>query len=489
MENKQTRSIQEFKIACILDEFSYNCLKYECNLLPIEPANWQQVFEQEAPDLFFCESAWSGVDSVRRPWKGQVYGSCRFPKENRTALLGILAYCKKKCIPTVFWNKEDPSYYTDKVHNFVDTAIKFDHIFTTAEECVDKYKEEYGHLSVHTLMFAAQPKMFNPIEKYIRTDEVIFAGSWYTYHRERCIEMEQIFDSIIASGKLLKIYNRYSGDTDSNHIFPEKYASYIFPALRYESLDQAYKGSRYALNITTVTESNTMFSRRIFELMASNTLVITNASKGIKKWFQDNVVYTDGSLAIENIEEKCTRNLYEVLENHTYTKRLEEILDKIHMSYNKKLEKIAIYYIINNEKDMEAAVRNYEMIGYPYKMCIWLVSEKIPDVRIQQIVEVSRGKRTIIALSYIKRYGKMIENDADYFIIAHEDCDIEMLIKGKVHYTYLSEDVAIAKGKCKYTVSEVDGIENQLFQASQQKSMLEKMIIQQEVIKHKVYYI
>ena len=47
------------------------------------------------------------------------------------------------------------------------------------------------------------------------------------------------------------------------------------------------------LNINTVTDSDTMFARRVFELMSSNTLVISNYSE---EWncFGDNIILPMG---------------------------------------------------------------------------------------------------------------------------------------------------------------------------------------------------
>ncbi len=153
------RRAKDLKVALIADEFTYNCFKFEFTPIIFDPQNWRERFEADRPDLFLCESAWSGVDSVTRPWKGRIYASSNFARENRTELLEILAWCNRENIPTVFWNKEDPTHFDDKIHNFIDTAVQFDHIFTTDVTCVPRYEEEYNHPSVHCLPFAAQPKL------------------------------------------------------------------------------------------------------------------------------------------------------------------------------------------------------------------------------------------------------------------------------------------------------------------------------------------
>ncbi|MFI3209877.1 MAG: hypothetical protein R3Y64_02295, partial [Peptostreptococcaceae bacterium] len=486
---RNKKRVKELKIACILDEFSYNCFEEECILLNLEPSNWKDIFDKEKPDLFLCESAWSGLDSKLRPWKGQVYSSINFSKENRLALLSILDYCKDNDIPTVFWNKEDPSHYHDKVHNFVDTAIKFDHIFTTAKECVDMYKNEYNHKSVNYLMFATQPNKFNPIEKYDRTEDVIFAGSWYSYHEDRCIEMENIFDNIIKSGKNLKIYNRYHNDPDPNHIFPKKYEKYLLPSLSYEELEKAYKGSKYALNINTVTESDTMFARRIFELMSSNTLVISNYSKGIYRLFGDNVVYTNNELEFNNIESKCYENLNDVLNNHTYKHRLQEILNKIDFKYINEIDDITIYYIINNESDIEESINNFNSIKYKDKKCVLILTENIKNEYIQQLISMYKSNLVdMYSIDFCKKYGNNIKCSSKYFCIGNKNLNTILIENGYLHYSYIDTSTPIKINQKKYVFNKEYLSINTLYVNSIDNDIFE-ILIDMSSIRKEVYYI
>ncbi|OZO45849.1 hypothetical protein CGU37_27150, partial [Pseudomonas fluorescens] len=178
-------SSKTIRAAVILDEFSANSFDDSFDGVHLHPERWRDQFEAHRPEVFFCESAWSGRDSKLRPWKGKIYASKNFPRENRGILLEILEHCRANKIPTVFWNKEDPTHYTDRVHDFVKTAANFDHVFTTAEECVASYKADYGLKSVHALPFATNPGLFNPIEAAPRSEAVVFAGSWYANHIER----------------------------------------------------------------------------------------------------------------------------------------------------------------------------------------------------------------------------------------------------------------------------------------------------------------
>jgi hypothetical protein len=109
-----------------------------------------------APELLFIESAWRGKDEL---WGNKV-------GHTSSELQGIVEWCRRRKIPTVFWNKEDPVHF----ETFLNTARLFDYVFTTDIDCIHRYKAALGHERVFLLPFACQPKIHNPIEKYERKD-------------------------------------------------------------------------------------------------------------------------------------------------------------------------------------------------------------------------------------------------------------------------------------------------------------------------------
>ncbi|KAF5083925.1 Trans-aconitate 2-methyltransferase [anaerobic digester metagenome] len=476
------KKLKDIKVAVILDEFSYNCFKYEFNAISIEPSNWLEIFKSEKPDLFLCESAWSGIDSELRPWKGKIYSSTNYKHENRTILLSILEYCKKHNIPTIFWNKEDPTHYDDKVCNFVDTALKFDHIFTTAEECVERYKNEYDHQSVHCLMFGAQPKLFNPIEEQERSEDVIFAGSWYgNIHPQRSKEMKEIFDSILNSGYNLKIYDRsyYTHKGDPNRIFPEKYSQYINPPVPFDQIEKVYKESKYALNINTEIKSKTMFARRVFELMLCNTLVLSNYSQGMDDLFGDNIIFVNKEkINLFFSEKKRNTNLCNVLRNHTYLQRFKQILDTINYEYVPINNEITFYYTINDQSEIEDVLKHYESMDYKYKRITLLLSKNISNYLIKNICEkYANDEVSIYSLDYLlqneisntlnkvschetlKNMNELLSNNTPYFIFANLQLEPDFVEKGILHYSYIEKKFGISIGD-KFTFKEVKDIDN-----------------------------
>lgn len=393
----QPKRAKSLKVALIADEFTFNCFKYEFTPIIIEPSNWRERFEAERPDLFLCESAWSGVDSVRRPWKGRVYTSSNFARENRSELLEILRWCKLEGVPTVFWNKEDPTHFDDKIHNFIDTAVRFDHVFTTDITCVPRYQEEYGHPSVHCLPFATQPKLFNPVETSARTVGVSFAGSWYANHKERSAEMSTIFGQILEAGLDLRIFDRFWGSEDELHHFPAEYRHLTEPAIPHSKIADAYKSTTLGLNINTVTSSPTMFARRIFELMSCNTLVVSNYSPGVASFFKDRILFAgQGHTDIEGLTaEKASAirhaALHDVLANHTYERRFERILDAIGFDYARANRLLTLVCPVENEAELRQAIARQ--------------SEYV-DIAERLIVVLGRGFRKSDAAHYQAKYGR-----------------------------------------------------------------------------------
>ncbi|MEK5478180.1 glycosyltransferase [Paenibacillus sp. FSL R5-0407] len=445
-------------VAMVVDEFTYESLNPECNAVYLSPETWRETLELHKPDIFFCESAWAGIDPDIREWRGKIYSSINFKNENRKELLEILQYCNEYGIKTVFWNKEDPSHYEDKVHNFVDTAVKFDYIFTTSEECVELYKKEYRHNNVFPLMFGVQPKHFNPIETYERTNEVIFAGSYYRQHPNRCVEMNNIFNLILDKNIDLLIYDRQYYNNDDNHKFPEEYTEYIQPRLPYTKLDKAYKGSKYAININTETHSNTMFARRVFELMASNTLVISNYSKGLEKQFGDLLFLLKGSESdqqklqlLHSIDYNQLRlkALRFVLNYHTYEERFSYILDSIGYKVIKKPLKVTVILLVTNEQELNEALALFSSQTYQYKKLLIINTTNNSLVTSFWATKYGSESINVTDLNMLSKYNKSLTTyiESDTFTIMNLKYYYgQQFLSDMMHsYKYLDSNTVIVK--------------------------------------------
>ena len=313
------------KVAFVCDDMTWQDFKDECNSEFVTPYNWRKTFQTFCPDIFFCESAWSGITEYSNCWRGRIYKNKNIRYENRRELMQILDYCKKHGIPTVFWNKEDPSYWGNETYNFVDTALHFDHILTTAQECIPSYKQ-LGHKSVNVLMFGFSPNIFFFDSSIKKAKKAVFAGSWYTDQPKRCAEMEEVFDMVLQHNILLEIYDRQSDSSNPVHRFPEKYKQFLCPKVPFSQLGDIFRKAEYAININTVTTSETMFARRVFEAMACGCILISNDSVGLKKLFPGRIWFLNESFKHEIAEEIILKNQQDVYKNHTCKQRLSEIM-------------------------------------------------------------------------------------------------------------------------------------------------------------------
>ena len=321
VQDKQNSQIQ---IAFICDEMTWQDFNEYCDAIFLHPKIWRQQIEKFNPKILFCESAWSGIDKYAGCWRGRIYNNKSLYFENRKELLEILEYCKENNIITVFWNKEDPTYFEHKIFDFVDTALKFDYIFTTAEECVKRYNN-LGHNNVFVLPFGVNTNLFYPSTSDKKENAALFAGSWYQEHIERCNALKELFDYVLDQGLSLDIYDRQSISKDKRFKFPEKYKNYIHDSIPYKDMPDLMRKYSVCINVNTVTESQTMFSRRILQILACEIRVLTNYSVGIEKLLSKGVHITYKSHSI--IEISSSFNY--IKQQHSSNQRLNYIINTV----------------------------------------------------------------------------------------------------------------------------------------------------------------
>ncbi|MGP9734870.1 CgeB family protein [Brachybacterium sp. AOP42-C2-15] len=382
-----SKEAHRFKVALICDEFTFNSFSPEFEYAILEPGNWRETLEEFEPDFLFCESTWSGVDSHRRPWRGQVYASVKFPRENRGALLSILAYCREKSIPSVFWNKEDPTHYHDRVNDFVSTASRFDYVLTTAEEVLDEYRKFLPDDRVGVLQFAAQPRDFNPLHVGELEERAVFAGAWYDIHERRSETMRQGFDSVLEAGIPLVIHDRNLRSLDRETNFPAPYDSFVSPAISHKATAKVYRNSKFGLNFNTVTDSRTMFARRVFELAASNALVVSNFSPGIECIYGDDVYFYDRTrerleeLTEKDVLDKTARAFRVTMTHHTYRQRFEQILQFLGLKFTSSRPAPTMMSIVSSFGDAEEATRAFRARKRDFSRLLLVVSREVPSSR------------------------------------------------------------------------------------------------------------
>lgn len=266
----------------IADEFTLEAFRYEWECVPVNPDTSEGVLD--TIELLFVESAWHGNDNA---WQFQIVGQ----NAPSSALRELVANCRRRDVPTMFWNKEDPAHFAD----FVKTAGLFDTVFTTEGRCIEDYRKRLGHGRVFLLPFAAQPSLHNPM----RTAEprnlgLLFAGTYFAHkYPERRAQMEMLLGGAVdvhdGQGIDVDIFARFQGN-DPNHAFPPPFDRFVRGELSYKQVLSAYRRYRILINVNSVPDSHTMCARRVFEATACGVVVVSALSPAIEAYLGDAVV-------------------------------------------------------------------------------------------------------------------------------------------------------------------------------------------------------
>ena len=319
-------------VAAILDTFTEHSFRYEADLLLLSRKNWRAEMEQKRPVCLLVESAFQGN---KGEWQ---YLILDYENLADNPLRELLEFCRSAGIPTVFWNKEDPPHFDD----FIGAAREFDFVFTSDADCVPIYREALGHDRIYVLPFAAQPRLQNPSrEEGWSKYPVCFAGSWVQHrYPERADSLRSLLDPALPLG--LHIFDRNLAriEMGPNYRFPERYKEAVRGTLNYEEMLTAYRCYEVMLNVNTVTESPTMFSRRVFESLACGTPVISSESVGMTRMLgghvrvarsvEDTVDHLLDLLGDEEARVREGHLAYRyVHENHTYRHRLDEVFRRV----------------------------------------------------------------------------------------------------------------------------------------------------------------
>lgn len=323
------------KIALVTDYFTADCLSAECRVRTMTPANYRDVIANWKPDLVLVESAFHGVDGS---WRYELAKQPRLLRLTKpTAIFNLVDFAKKAGIPTVFWNKDDGPFFDA----FIDVAKVFDYVFTTDAECLGRYREQVpAHVPVNTLIMPYQPAFHSFTGFEFTRNEACFTGSYYRrILNERRRFLDMVFDICEHNQMRINVYDR-NHDRLSRHLefrFPKMSQLSLHGKVPHRETALVYKSHVVSLNVNSVTSSETMFSRRLVEILACGGIAVTNPSRAVDRYFRDfcHVVNTH-----EETRELFTRlqhgpsredrdraeaGAIYVRENHTWAHRLDEI--------------------------------------------------------------------------------------------------------------------------------------------------------------------
>lgn len=320
-------------IVLLSDYITAKSFAIDASVIHITPLSRYYALKLHRPDLLFVESAWCGY---RDKWK---YGIASYPDEpnrNNAKLRDLVARARDKGIPTVFWNKEDGVHF----ERFIDSASLFDVVLTVDENCIPKYRERLGpNVKLGVMPFAVQPLMHHPQDQPPSLPRANFVGSYSHHIHNRRREWQNLmFDACEPLG--LTVYDRNSDRKSVNYRYPTLPWLEVHKSIPYQKTADVYRNYMVSLNVNTVDDSPTMFSRRLIEIVACGGIAVTNPSSSVDRYFRDfvHVVHNQEECAelmrriakdgISKIDrERALAGGDYVFKHHTWKHRLQQIAD------------------------------------------------------------------------------------------------------------------------------------------------------------------
>lgn len=351
----------DLRVGTILDEFSAESFGYEWAIVPLKRDGWTS--QLGSVDFVFIESAWNGNGG---DWKFKLTGTAGPSPE----VVELLAECRHRNIPTVFWNKEDPPHFED----FLPIAKLCDFVFTSDVRLIPEYRRQLCHEHVEVLPFAAQPAIHNP-ERPARgfaVRDIAFAGMYFAQkYPDRREQMDILLGAAaMISERLeygLEIFSRFLGH-DDRYQFPGDLGTRVIGSLPYRNLLTAYKNFKVFLNVNSVVDSPSMCARRIFEITASGTPVVSTPSAATKEFFPTDEVAqpaTEEAAALtlralvrshelrDRSVHKAQRRIWSM---HTYSHRAMTVMDSLGIDYEDPTAASVSVVVPTNRPEYLAAI-------------------------------------------------------------------------------------------------------------------------------------
>ena len=327
------------KIALVADYFTSACLSAECRIRSLTPDNYKEVIGSWRPDLVFVESAFHGVQGE---WRYELAKQPKYIRLSKPRTIRRIAQlARDRGIPAVFWNKDDGAFFDA----FIDVARLFPHVFTTDNTCLPRYAARLPAGSrADVLAMPYQPAFHHFTGFAFEKNEACFVGSYYRKILDtRRQVMDMMFEACEKASMPLHVFDRNSHRL--SRFFEFRYPA--IPSLRvhdkipYTETAAVYKQYAVSLNVNSVTDSETMCSRRLLEILACGGILVTNGSPVVEKVFRN---YCHVISSREQARELLTRLRFGpsaddreraqagaayVRKAHTWQCRLEQLADSI----------------------------------------------------------------------------------------------------------------------------------------------------------------
>jgi len=384
---KTSKTKLPVKFVSILDEISDASWREDFTLYPVSRTTYKEQITKSTANALFLESCWKGNHGK---WE-YAFTSPGLKHANAQALCDVIATAKARKLPIIFWNKEDPMHY----ERFMPIAVRCDMILTTDSNKIASYQKDIPDAKVAALPFAANPKLCNPAGRFRTTHETVcFAGSYYSVgHDDRKEQMDKLLPTIIEFGG--HIYDRMSHLRNDRYAYPDEYKPYIKEAVPFTEIVHIYKKYKIFLNVNTITDSPTMMSRRVYELLACGTPVISTPSLAIEKQFKGIVQIAKNAADANKIAQRLLSDEWEwlrlshlgyreVMTKHTYKHRAQQIKKIIGIADEHRSPMISIIMASNRPHLIDRITENILRQDYP-NLEIAIVIQGYSEAQEQQL--------------------------------------------------------------------------------------------------------
>jgi spore maturation protein CgeB len=375
----QAEKLADVKVAAVVEDYTWMCISPECNMIRLSESDWKASVETFDPDLLLVEAMWAKHAETDDASPEEMVDGKRW--------LPLVNHCKGKGVPVFFWNNKEPSVNK----HFMNFAKNFDCLLTIQYELIPDYKRILRHEHVYFFPFAVQPRMHHPIESFERKDRFCFVGPYYAKdHRGLYSYRTQIIDRIAAYAEERKGLDIYDADDDDGDgcRFPEEYADNIRGALKPGEMQIANKGYYYNINIFTYPHVEGRFPGRLFELAASNTVIVSDYGKGGKLFLGDAFICSE---KIDEINEKLNKYcgdftsmrkyrlhaLRKALSEHLYEYRFAAALKSFFGNdFAVRWPGVTIFTRVGNAAQLERVKRMLDSQTYEYHSLIVLTDSQ-----------------------------------------------------------------------------------------------------------------
>jgi len=239
-------------------------------------------------------------------------------------------------VPAVFWCKEDGVHF----ERFIDSAALFDTVLTVDENCLPRYRERLGSgVKLGVMPFAVQPTMHHPQQQGPMLRRANFVGSYsHHIHSKRREWQDMMFAAAQPMG--LTVYDRNSDRKANHYRYPALPWLEVRKSVPYARTADIYRQHMVSLNVNTVDDSPTMFSRRLVEIVACGGLAVTNPSPSVDRLFKDYVLTVHNPEECAELMQRIAKDGLSkadreralagadyVLKHHTWQHRLQQIAE------------------------------------------------------------------------------------------------------------------------------------------------------------------